>query len=56
MIGDRVRTVRELAGVSMYELSLIAKLSKSLVRMIERGKRTRVRVETLQRIATATGD
>lgn len=55
MIGDRVRRVRELAGVSARELSRLAGLTAPHVSLIESGERPNLESWVVANLATATG-
>ena len=50
-LAARVQHARELRGLSREELSLLAKLAKAHVSLIERGERTRLAAETLHSLA-----
>lgn len=52
-IGDRVRNARKRRGLSQQELAELSGVSVSLIRKLEQGERTDVRMETLRRLAVA---
>jgi transcriptional regulator with XRE-family HTH domain len=54
-VADRVRYLRELAGVKAHALSLYAGLAQGHVGMIERGRVAEPTRDTLEAIGRATG-
>jgi transcriptional regulator with XRE-family HTH domain len=54
-IAQRLKELREIAGMSQQSLAVSAGLSVSLVSQIERGSRVDPRVSTITALATALG-
>jgi len=54
LVGRRIRTLREAAGISQEELAARADLHRNYVGSVERGERD-IGVVALQRIAAALG-
>lgn len=52
-LGERVRSVRRRRGLTQRELAAAAGLSESLIKKVEQGTITGVRLETLHKIAVA---
>ncbi|MFI6500221.1 helix-turn-helix domain-containing protein [Nonomuraea typhae] len=52
-LGDRLRKLRKLRGLSQRDLAVQAGLSVSLVRKLEQGEREDTRIETLRKLAVA---
>ncbi|WP_280189623.1 MULTISPECIES: helix-turn-helix domain-containing protein [Nocardia] len=50
-LGDRVASVRKRRGLTQRELSDMSGISLSLIKKIEQGERTDVRLETLRKLA-----
>jgi transcriptional regulator with XRE-family HTH domain len=54
-VGDRLRSVRLLAGISARELGRLAHLQQSHASLIESGVVANVRVDTLRELARVLG-
>lgn len=54
-LAERIRSLRESAGLSQSELAGSAGITKSAVGMIETGRRCTPQADTLARIARALG-
>jgi transcriptional regulator with XRE-family HTH domain len=54
-LGERIRRLRDAAGMSQQALASAAGLSMSAVTLLELGKRTDPRLSTLQAIAGVLG-
>ena len=50
-LGERIRNVRRRRGLTQRELATAAGVSESLVKKLEQGQITDVRMETLHKIA-----
>jgi transcriptional regulator with XRE-family HTH domain len=54
LVGRRIRTLREAAGISQEELAARADLHRNYVGSVERGERN-IGILVVQRLATALG-
>ncbi len=54
-LGQRLRHLRELAGLSQNELAKRANVHRPLISVLESGKQRSVTLETAQRLAQALG-
>jgi transcriptional regulator with XRE-family HTH domain len=55
MVGDRLRALRDAAGLTQQQLATAAKLSISVVAQIEQGKTDDPRLSTLRALAKVLG-
>ena len=54
-IGERLKSAREMAGMSRRDLSLLAGLAQAVVGMIERNPNTKPTADTMIRLAETLG-
>lgn len=54
-LGERLRTLRELAGLSQTALAERSKVQRPLISMLESGKQTGMTLDTARKLARALG-